>query len=601
MTLPEPRIAPRLRATLGPLVAAGVCEAAEVAVTEALTDDDTPPQVTLAIALATTGLRFGHSCLDLDRADELCAGAALDHVSSIPSTSADPGAREPVDPFGLPTAADWIDALASSPMVELVGDGTSRSDRPLVLDRERGRLWLARYAFFERDLAERLIGRAARAAPARSLAEVERAASDVFGAATATSSEQVGAVVHALSQSLCFVVGGPGTGKTTTVARLVRAATELGISETEIALAAPTGKAADRLNEVVGGTVRATTVHALLGIRPGITPTPGARTIPHRLVIVDETSMVDLAMMARLVGAVGDDAHLVLVGDPDQLVSVEVGSVLRDVVEAAAQEGSPLHDSVARLAVAHRQDAGGPVHQLAAAIRDGNAEEVLALLGDPSGGAPGDDDEALRLVAPDDPGGADPAVAAVRQVVQAAAQGDVAGAISAARGCRVLTAARHGDGGLDEWTGRLRAAVGFRPGEWRVGRPVIVTRNDPANGLSNGDTGIAVADPDMAGRIRVAFAHAGGHRLLSPTALADFEDWWAMTIHKSQGSEYERVIVSLPEVGSPLLVRELLYTAVTRARTQVRIVGRPETVIAAVENRATRASGLTPRLDGSAG
>jgi exodeoxyribonuclease V alpha subunit len=567
---------------LQPLVDAGVLQAGELAVADAVArhgpaDGRADDDVVLAVAIAALGRRLGHSCVDLADATEL-------------SSTAGP---ELTVPFTFPDPKAWSATLAESDCVQIDESGDAAWNRPLVFDPERGRLWLARYARYEHVLRDRLVARATTHHAFAAEATVDAAVRAVFTDADSRGGPQPDAVRRALTRPLSFVIGGPGTGKTWTVGRLLEAFGHVHPTGT-VALAAPTGKAAERLTEAVGASVQATTIHRLLGMHPsatlGVDP---PRRLDHDLIVVDEASMIDLPMMTRLVGAAGTDAHLVFVGDPDQLLSVEVGSVLRDVVDAAVWPSSPLQGSVTELQRSHRF--GGDLAELADAIRRGDGEATVALLDDPA-------HDALHLIDPDD----GPAVARLsseavrwgRDLRNAAERGASDEALATARSYKVLAGIRAGRFGLEWWNDRVSTGVGLHRNRWTVGRPVIVTRNDPANGVFNGDTGITVADPSDAAVLQVALAGADGPRLVGTARLRDHEDWWAMTIHKSQGSEFDRVVVSLPQSTSAVLSRELLYTAVTRAREQVTVIASRDAIRSTAERRIERASGLRDRLSG---
>jgi exodeoxyribonuclease V alpha subunit len=350
--------------------------------------------------------------------------------------------------------------------------------------------------------------------------------------------------------------------------------------------------------------VRAVTLHRLLGVRPS----GGCRhgrddPLSADVVVVDEMSMVDLPMTARLLEAVRPDARLVLVGDPSQLASVEAGAVLGDVVGTRRREApASVRDNVVRLRRVHRFGAGSPIAALAAAIDDGDEDRVLALLGpgvvaEPDGG---DAVESVRGIDPDD---ADAVAAVVASVVghavrltDLARSGDAAGALAALRRLQVLAATRRGALGVQDWNQRVDeslSAWGRLRARWSAGRPVMVTANDHLNGVFNGDVGVVVVER---GRTRVAFEGPDGARLLDPFRLDRYERLWAMTIHKSQGSEYDEIVVTLPPPPSPILTRELLYTAVTRARRRVTVIATEDAVRAAVARPVARSSGLAARL-----
>ena len=434
------------------------------------------------------------------------------------------------------------------------------------------------------------------------------------------------AALRGMRAGVSIIAGGPGTGKTYTVARLLAAAHLIAAGEgrqLQVALAAPTGKAAARMGEAVKAAVLAleadgvidgelaatlvatvpTTIHSLLGWRSRTRFLHDrADPLPHDMVIVDETSMVSLPLMAKVLDAVRPDARLVLVGDPFQLASIEAGTVMRDVVGPAGDlagprpdGGAPLAGRVTVLQRMHRFDESSSIAALAQAVRRGDADAALGLLGE------GLDD--LAWVAPDDLVGVDDVATEVEavgvEVVSAARRGDVARALAAAGRIKVLTATRQGPLGLEEWTERIERGIGHadpafvRRRRWHIGRPVLVTANDRANRVFNGDTGVVV---DGSGGMEVAMADGDGIRRLAPSRLDQVETWWAMTVHKSQGSEFPHAVVSLPDWRSPILTRELLYTAITRARDRLTVVASESALRTAIDRPLVRASGLQDRL-----
>jgi exodeoxyribonuclease V alpha subunit len=497
--------------------------------------------------------------------------------------------------------------------------GTRRP--PLVWDGER--LYLQRYWSYEVAVADALVGRARPcSAAAGPPADVVAAAIDARFGPVADPGGRVDAqrqaVEAALGSHLSVIAGGPGTGKTTTITALLQvvaaAASASATLPPRVALAAPTGKAAARMNEALGDVLEtgvvapATTIHRLLGWAPGTDFAHHAGDpLAADLVVVDETSMVDLSLMAHLLDAVRPGARLVLVGDPHQLASVEAGTVLGDVVTAASRSASPLAPFLTELTRQHRFAHGSAIARLADAVRIGDADATIASL------AAGDarDGDAVRWVRADDPVAVDALERALAghgvAVVEAARAGEGESALDAAGAAKLLAATRRGPFGLHAWSERIEAAVAdridgpvdtLRRGErYYVGKPVLVTANDPIAGVANGDVGVVVVDPDT-GERRVAMRLEGAVRHLAPGRLDRIEPWWAMTIHKSQGSEFPEVVVSLPAAGSPILTRELLYTAVTRAKRSVTVIGSEEAIRDAVEHPVARASGLVGRLVG---
>ncbi|MGH2860839.1 MAG: exodeoxyribonuclease V subunit alpha [Solirubrobacteraceae bacterium] len=528
---------------------------------------------------------------------------------------------------------EQADAELMRGCVALIG---AEPDAVAPLRLEGARLYLDRYWREERRLAAALLTRNRMRADVGDLARL----GEVIRAAFPDEEfvEQRTAAAVALLRDVAVIAGGPGTGKTTTVARIVGLVQELAGDVGEgplIGLCAPTGKAAARMQEAVGAAVRASTIHRLLGWLPGgrFRHDAGNR-LPHDLVIVDETSMVPLSLMVRLVEAVRDDAQLVLVGDPDQLAAIEVGAVLRDIVGPAAEapqfgagmratlarvvgdasagpEQRSFGDGVAVLRRGHRSVA--PIGALAEAIRRGDADATVAALT-----AEGEVDAETATEARARPAGgaasvtwiADPAadpgvlrehaLAAYAPMIAAARAGDAASALRALASFRLLCAHRHGPLGVAQWTESVESWLreqipGFEPGATRyAGLPLLATRNDYELGLHNGDTGVVVRGAD--GELRAVFDAGGTTVELAPSRLADVEPLFATTVHKSQGSEFEVAALLLPEPDSPLLSRELLYTAVTRARSTLVVCGSEESVREAVARPAGRASGLRELL-----
>jgi exodeoxyribonuclease V alpha subunit len=306
--------------------------------------------------------------------------------------------------------------------------------------------------------------------------------------------------------------------------------------------------------------------------------------------VVDESSMVSLTLMARLVEAVRPDSRLILVGDPDQLASIEAGTVLRDLVTGW---GSGDTSPVSHLESGHRF--GGAISELAVAVRDGDADAAIDILR--AGTASGDG--TVRLV----PGERlaetirDVVLPDARAMVEAALDGDVERALQVLDGHRLLCAHREGPFGATTWNQQverwLDEETGYALGRpWFAGRPVLLTENDRGLRLYNGDTGITMPAGDG---LAVVIAEQERRRF-APSRLGAVHTAYAMTVHRSQGSQFDRVSVLLPDDESRLLTRELLYTALTRAQTSVTLIGSEDAVRAAIDTRVLRASGLAERL-----
>ncbi|MFT4215686.1 MAG: exodeoxyribonuclease V subunit alpha [Micropruina sp.] len=541
-------------------------------------------RVQLAAALTVRALRAGSVCLELDRVRNGVTGRD-DELVEVPDEL-------------WPDPEGWLAALRASPVVAHGSGGDPRLPLRLV----DHKLYLTRYWEQEEQVRLSLLDRTLTRPDTVAADRLEGWLDELFPPPDADP-DQRRAAAQVATSGLTVLAGGPGTGKTTTIARILALLFRQGVQR--VALAAPTGKAAARMDEAlrqasgdlpddVSGRVAglaASTLHRLLGAQPYRRPAfrhNQDNPLPHDVVIVDELSMVSLTMMARLTEALGERTRLVLVGDPDQLSSVGAGAVLSDLTQASWR-GTGGRTPVVRLRRNYRFT--GVLGELAEAVRAGDRDGVLALT---TAGHPN-----LTLTSPDDPQDALRArvVHVGRGIHTAAVRGDPDRALRLLDQHRLLCAHRHGPHGAATWARQaefwLRASVaGFgAEGDWYAGRPVLVTTNQPDWGLYNGDTGVVLTG---SGRPLVHFA--GGTRPLSPDLLGSIQSVDALTVHKSQGSQFAEVTLVLPDIESPLLTRELLYTAVTRARDAVHLIGTPEALAEAVQRTARRASGLRERL-----
>jgi len=559
--------------------------------------------VALSAALVSAERRRGHSAVAL--AD--WAGQAF------------PGDGDPLPPF--PALADWRRQLAESPVV-----GAPDAATPLVLDGDR--LALARFWHAERRVAAAV--RARLAPEAAPLSEAARAAFAALFPADDRIEGQALAAAAALRQRMVLVAGGPGTGKTYTATRLlaVLLAAHPGL---RVALAAPTGKAAQRLSESLtagraalpepyraGLPAEAVTLHRLLGYNParGGFAYTARRPLPADLVLVDEGSMVDLPLFDALLAALAPEARLVLLGDPDQLASVEAGAVFADLCAMGAgpaspasaafcdglglpgvpsdPEASPLADAVVTLTESRRFGAGSGVGRLAAAVRAGDPGAVRTVLAD------SDFPDAAHAPGPTAEAAVAWALPHARAVVTSSSPEEALARLDA---FRLLAVVRRGPRGVEGLNAAvetaLRAEGAARWSLWAEpfynGRPLLITANDDATRLANGDVGVCWT---AAGERAVYFPDgAGGVRRVPYGRLPEREPAWALTVHKSQGSEFDAVGVVLPEAeerGAALVTRELVYTAVTRARRAVVVFGLAGPLAKAPPQRRT--SGLRERL-----
>lgn len=602
------------RITLGllePFHTAGVLDVPDVQVAAALIriggrslDDRDDVAVALGAGLCVRALRAGSVCVDL----------TADQAAWVPELDG------PVEPLVWPT--DWVATVAAHP---LVAGPDGPADRPLRL--VGNRLYLQRYWQDEHLIRSALRERSG-------VIDV-----DLTVLADALhrhfpdprpDRQRLAAAASAVRR-ITIIAGGPGTGKTTTVARILAVLRAVAPGLT-IALAAPTGKAAARLQEAVAsavlgmnavdrdrvGEVPASTLHRLLGWRPdaeGRFRHDRSNPLPHDVVVVDETSMVSLPMMSRLLEAVRPDARLVLVGDPDQLVSIDAGAVLGDLVAAPAEHSHPdIADALGATCPAEATDAAraaatgvvvldhnyrfaGAIADLADAIRGGDPDAALQIL---RAGHP----DVEFLVSGDIDSVRAEVVAQTADISSAASAGDATGALVALEAHRVLCAHRDGPFGvshwddlIEQWTSHLTGPRA--PGDpWYVGRPLLVTANDYAADLYNGDTGVVVATAE--GDVRAAFSRGPGIVEMPVSRLDTVTTLRAMTIHRGQGSQFDAVTVILPPAESPLLTRELLYTAITRARHRIRVIGSEDAVRAGMLREVRRASGLRgPLLAGT--
>lgn len=554
---------------------------------------------------------------------------------------------------------DWCALLARAPQVWSAG--VADRQQPLVLD--GARLYLRRYWRDETAVGGTIAARA-QVTLAPPLDQVRRWLDILFDKPPANGGTdwQKVACAIALRGKVAIITGGPGTGKTYTVASLLTLlfAVSPQPQQLRIALAAPTGKAAARLKqsidkalnglaEKVGAAVgdelplltlaqrmgAARTLHSLLGARPG------TRAFAHHagnqldvdVLIVDEASMVHLEMMASVLDALPPAAILILLGDKDQLASVEAGAVLGDlchdaqaggytaqtIAYAQAASGEIIPASFAGDAGAlaqqtvmlrHSHRFGGPIGALALAVNDGNPALAKACFANEREGrvawrVPAQPEEVLRLAL----GGRDGAPGGYRpylELVNAGSEGHggqeghdswVRTVLHSFESFRILCAVREGEWGVAGLNAaielRLEREGLIRRSEWYVGRPVMVTRNDYGTGVFNGDIGLTLRDPARPGSLRVYFLEGDSVRSVLATRLRQVETAFAMTVHKSQGSEFRHTVLVLPQEGGAMLARELVYTGITRARDFFTLVSPTQAVLFdAILRRTQRASGL---------
>ncbi|MCP2023599.1 UNVERIFIED_ORG: exodeoxyribonuclease V alpha subunit [Pseudomonas reinekei] len=633
-------------------------------------EDD--PLVLLAAALTSHQLGHGHVCLDLFETLK-----EPDFALSLPPEGDVQGGAMllPSQLLGSLDGAHWCKVLAASNLVALAADSRDNvRDRPLVLSGKR--LYLRRYWAYERRIDLSLRER---------LAEHESTPNDLLQRLTGLfGPARPGEVIDwqklacalATRSAFSIVTGGPGTGKTTTVVRLLALlqapAVEAGMP-LRIRLAAPTGKAAARLTESISQQVRTlkvseairekipsdvTTVHRLLGSRPGTRHFRhhAGNRLPLDVLVVDEASMIDLEMMANLLDALPAHARLVLLGDKDQLASVEAGAVLGDLCRDAeagwyspqtrqwleavsgeslqagglqedTQGAHPLAQQVVMLRHSRRFGEGSGIGQLARWVNQQQPEEARKLLSARSHddvyglSLKGEQDRTLeRLLLEghgEGPQGYRHYLTLLRKQrppldspLEDSRWTDWAREVlQAFDAFQLLCAVRKGPWGVEGLNQRvtealLRARLIDSDQQWYEGRPVLMTRNDYGLGLMNGDIGIALKLPEQEGHgkqvLRVAFPRndgQGGVRFVLPSRLNDVETVYAMTVHKSQGSEFAHTALILPDALNPVLTKELIYTGITRAKDWFTLIeSRPGVFEEAVKRRVKRLSGLMLEL-----
>ncbi len=569
------------------------------------------PLSILGAAVACRYAMHGHVCADLGR---LCGNRI-----ELPEGGTIGG-------LCWPESEAWLAALGKSSLVD--NSPSAEPRRPVVLDAS-GRLYLTRYWLYQKRLAEQIRRRSAGQVQAIDQALLNNGLERLFSSGPdAPDAAQRRAAEVALRRKLAVISGGPGTGKTSTVVKILvllfeQAAKKKG-DFPRVSMLAPTGKAAVRLEESVrdaldgkGGRqidceqgikdqvrkVSAATIHRSLGTNPR-TPTSFTHNADNPLgadvVIVDEASMVDLPLMTKLFEAVGSEAGLILLGDKDQLVSVEVGAVLGEICNTGGAEpekhpdGPGIWDCITNLTHSFRFGARQGIGRLARAINRGNGARAIECL----------ENDAWPDVSLIEMGDVKSLAGKIEPLIKQhygnfLKQESPQKRLQALGKFRILCAHRHGPTGSMSINPLVERLLGSRLGKrsdklWYDGRPIMVTRNDYQLELFNGDVGVIGRDREHAGDPRAFFP--GKQASYPPARLPPHETVYAMTAHKSQGSEYDNVLILLPEQRSPVVTRELLYTAVTRARNSVTLCADKKVIQEAIDSPVQRSSGLRGEL-----
>jgi exodeoxyribonuclease V alpha subunit len=535
--------------------------------------------VPLAAAMLSRSIREGNICLPL---------------YTPPSPPADAGNAGLLE---WPAAKEWRSILANSKAV-----GGPDSQTPLVID-ESDRLYLRRYWNYQLGLATALRAKAARNQTA----------------SRGGSGTQTEAIDAAMTNALTIISGGPGTGKTTTVLSiLARLLQEPRSERLRVALTAPTGKAAARLEETVRSGLEtlecpdevkariprtASTIHRLLGVKGNSVyfRHDQRNPLPVELLVIDEASMVALPLLSKLFDSLSETCRVILLGDHDQLASVEPGAVLADIVDAAASPGSPLINAVVTLEKNYRFSERSGIHHLCGAVRQGDVNQAMSILREQSY----PDLVSSELREPRELA-AQFAGTVLAGFSTFAAEKAPAAALEKLKAFRVLSALRRGRLGVENLNRnivRILHEAGLIPeplASSYPGKPILITQNDYQLQLYNGDVGVLL--PDVAATENPAqlwawfIGRENTLRRFAPARLPQHETAYAMTVHKSQGSEFDRVLFILPDGDAPVLTRELIYTGLTRARSQVEFWWNETVFAEAVKRRAERNSGLRDLL-----
>ncbi len=567
----------------------------------------------LAAALASHSRGEGHICFDLSS----LAGKRIQE-------------EDPESP-AYPKLGKWLRGLKEEEVVGRPGDY-----RPLILD--GWRLYLYRYWDYETKLGNILKTRTGGDWERVDEAVLKDGLLRLFPAEGSEETDwQKVAAFTSVMKKFCVISGGPGTGKTFTIAKILALLLEQpGAEDLRIALAAPTGKAAARLQEAIRNSKEkldcreeiknripedASTIHRLLG---SIADSPYFRhnaenQLPAQVVVIDEASMVDLALLSKLAEAVPPSARLILLGDKDQLASVEAGAVLGDICDSGrvhgysqkfcnalgqiagekaacpveSPEGAGIRDSIIQLRRSYRFGPASGIAATSLAVNEGDGNRAMELLKRGSF----TDIQWNDLPRPE----AMPATLKDRIMEgfsEYLRETEPARAFDLFSRFRILCALREGPQGVQAMNLLVEQVLGDeglikRDGRWYAGRPVLITRNDYNLRLFNGDVGLTLPDPQLKKELRVFFpAPDGSMRTFPPLRLPDHETVYAMTVHKSQGSEFERMLFLMPHRSVPVLTRELIYTAITRAKKKVEVWGKEEVFREAASRRIERRSGL---------
>ncbi|UFS70143.1 exodeoxyribonuclease V subunit alpha [Geomonas sp. RF6] len=565
-----------------------------------------------AVSLASNAVAGGNICLNLGD----IAGAEIEVDGEL---------------YPVPSLEELRGHLSQTSVV-----GSPGEFRPLVLD-EDGRLYLYRYWKYERDLVRVIREKSACLEDGVDEPLLAAGVGRLFPASPGEVDWQKLTALAAVRKRFSVISGGPGTGKTSTVVKILALLLEQAAGKkVRIALAAPTGKAAARLKDSIRGMkekldtsaeIRAlipeevSTIHRLLGVRAGSFRFRHSEDnpLPFDVVIIDEASMVALPLMAKLATALKPDARFILLGDRDQLASVEAGAALGDICGGGRREpfseafsafaervagevlppyepGSCLTDSLVVLKKNYRFGSESGIGASARAVNAGEGRSALSLLRE------GRDDVRWQAVpAPErlKKSLTEQVITGYRGYLCASTAEEALRRFDSFRILCALRQGPYGVTGMNDLVEEILSEKGLiqKGSRWYSGRPIMITVNDYNLKLFNGDIGIVLPDQEGEGALRVFFPSPdGGVRKVSPVRLPAHDTVFAMTVHKSQGSEFDKVLMVLPAHETEALTRELIYTGITRAKSSVEIWGDEEVFLGAVSRKVDRKSGLRDAL-----
>jgi len=557
----------------------------------------------LASSLVSYWTERGHVCINLEEYSGCPINDCFEYVSKTIHNSSQ---------IFCPSIEDWKTFLFQSNVVGKPGE-----KKPLILD-HHNRLYLYRYFYYEQELVNQILNRSQLDVDNLYISGLSQFLDRLFSEISFNSNEspQRQAVEIAIKKRLCIISGGPGTGKTTVAAKIIAALIHVSETPPRIDLTAPTGKAAQRLQESLiharnhlncsdsiklAMPQQAMTIHRLLGSvhRSPYFKHHKDNKLPSDVVIVDEASMIDIALMSKLITAIRPESRLIILGDKDQLASVDPGAVLGDICgKNYNAKKSPLQSCMVYLSKNYRFGETNGIYNISKAVNQGNTIKAENIINNPESYPEIKWTDIKDIQNPKK--NLQNEVMSFHETYLNCKQPE--DAILALNKFRILCAIRKGPFGVERINGyitEILASKGLiQPNKrWYHGRPIMITQNDATIGLYNGDIGIIFKDKSDHNSLKAFFIKTDSTvKKYLPARLPEHETVYAMTVHKSQGSEFDHVLFILPDKLSKILTRELIYTGLTRSRLSIRIWGDRSIFHAAVKNQIQRQSGLSSAL-----